>query len=572
MLQCDVILDGFDHGIPFSELDIRLIADRYEKEGSSFGKVTLPQLGRALDAGLVTGRFQPPLGWRLTEDTVLPQFCSRVFQNIFEPNGDLKVTASSRYIRFLRQLLSLNGKMWCYPTPSQSTSAWQAFVARQARLATFRIPKGHPVVERAKKLLGLVLRDLDLSVLLPGHGPGAVAERLDQERRWEFDYWPARADRVYPYWMYGIPNELYYDGFNSIKHVKNLSTRVVLVPKDFRGPRLISVEPVANQYLQQGQMRAMYSYVARHKILSKSIDFLDQTKNQEAARWAYSQDAATLDLSDASDNLSATLVWYLLSDLPHLRRQLFATRTPFATFNGERIRLTAFSPMGSAVCFPIETLVFWALSIASVRLTITSESLEYLSEYVRVFGDDIIVPSYTMQPLIGTLQDLGMSPNAHKTCIETPFRESCGTDWWNGESVTIVRNRHLDQRLDVNDVPDAVHLQRNFRLAGLHRLADHVFSLVRQVFPVPSVDTISDAYPEFLIGTADSVGRTRWNSRYHVAEARTLCYSSSSTDWSHTGVGRLLARLLSVQSDRVPRRDLRVCQRWSRYPTLGRVE
>lgn len=566
-LHCAILLDAQERLVPFTKSDNQTLLERGESEGSSFFKVTLPNLGRALDAGLVTGQFSCPASF--TKKDELPHFCYEVFNGIFDRNGVLKSSANPLYIKFLRQILLLEGKTWEYPTPEQSLRTWRTFKEGQERLRSFSIPTDNEILVSAKKILSHALQRLNLATIEPGHGPGSVAERLDAEERWDFSYWPLRANKVYPYFIYGIPNELYFTPGKMPSRV--VKTRVVMVPKDHRGPRLISVEPAVHQYLQQGQMRKIYDFVRKHPILSRSISFHDQSKNQERARTAWQDGNFTLDLSNASDNVSATLVWWILSDLPRLRRQLFATRTEYASYRGETIRLSAFSPMGSAVCFPIESLIFWAISMASVKMVLRSETLEYLSGQVGVFGDDIIAPECAYDALFGTLESLGMVPNLHKTCKTTPFRESCGTEYYAGQPVSIIRNRKTPYgEIGKQNLPDMITLQRSLYSAGLYHAADLVAHTIRGVMPVPSVTELDESEPSFIVGPySNECCSFRYNKDLHRHEARTLVFFSRSKKWSHGEMPRLTARLFNDNNDRVSQRDVIVKSGWRIYPVSG---
>jgi len=499
-LRQSIVDDGLLHGVPFHEKDLLTLADRLRSEGSSFVKVTLPTLGRALDLGLVVGQFICPANFSRKRDTCLPRFLGCVFQRIFSPDGTLLVTPEPCSIYFLRQFLLLDGKLISEPTPDQKKQAIDSFKARQDKLGKTKIPKGHVVLERAKLLLSSSLSRLDLSKIEPGHGPGSTMEGLDRIERWDFRTWPLRAERWYPYHVYGSQSFMALCASGPPQMLDSSSTKCSLVPKDYKGPRLISAESAATQYLQQGQMKAIMRYIDSHPLLSRSIKLRDQTHNQKMCQTAYSNGLGTLDLSNASDTVSAALVWYLLSDLPRLRSQLFCTRSQSMKIDGDKIRLTAFSPMGSAVCFPVETLVFWAITMASVRLVQSSwlnrPRLSETALDIAVFGDDIIAPEYAMPTIIGTLESIGCEPNIGKTCISTPFRESCGSEWYKYTDVTITRNRRYTYEVTRKFInyPVLLDLQRKFFLQGLERTAALLSQWAREISPIVTVE-LGEFYP-----------------------------------------------------------------------------
>jgi hypothetical protein len=542
-LHRSIIDDGIRVGIPFCDKDLQTLAERLKSEGTSFGKVTLPLLGKALDQGLVSGRFEPIANFATKRETCLPNLCHPVFRMIFEKDGLVRLDPCVKSIQFLRQFLLLDGKLIAEPNAKQKELTVQGFKDRQDALRKIRIPVGHPVLERARWLLGSVLRHLDLSDIQPGHGPGIVSEGKDHHERWDFTSWPAKAERCYPYGLYGAHSfRASAASGKGIRLSRYNFTKCCLVPKDFKGPRLISAESTAMQYLQQGQMKKLMQYIDRHPILSRSIRLRDQTFNQKKAMTSVKDDTATIDLSNASDTVSACLVWYLLADVPNLRRQLMSTRSDYMFYKGSSprehrlIKLIAFAPMGSAVCFPVETLVFWSLTMASLmlvrprlekkphlrpygrRFAPFQSSVSEMASEIRVFGDDIIAPKDCISTLVTTLTSVGCSVNTSKTCYMTPFRESCGSEWFNETDVTIIRNRRFNYEADLNikDYPVLLGLQRKFFLRGLYNTAELVGRWAREIFPTCTVSiqhyratSMEDGNPITFLDNRGDDGRIR---------------------------------------------------------------
>jgi len=286
-----------------------------------------------------------------------------------------------------------------------------------------------------------------------------------------------------------------------VRFVENSTTRVCLVPKDFRGPRLISAESVVTQYLQQGQMSLLMRRIGTNGLLRKSIKLEDQTFNQYCALESYDQDRVTLDLSNASDTVSCTLVWYLLSGVPDLRRCLFATRSQFATYRGKKERIVAFAPMGSAVCFPIETLVFWSLAMSACKEdpVFRHESWDEIAQQVAVFGDDIIVPRTTLNFLTNTLISVGCEPSMSKTCWKTPFRESCGSEWFNNQDVSIIRNRriyHVKQKDTTAEYYELLRLSRGFFSRQWYSSASLLANWAGKIHPIIQRDFDRERWEE----------------------------------------------------------------------------
>jgi hypothetical protein len=135
---------------------------------------------------------------------------------------------------------------------------------------------------------------------------------------------------------------------------------------------------------------------------------------------------ATLDLSAASDTISALLVQQVLS--PEWFELLDIARSPFVTMpDGTVHELEKFSSMGNGYTFELESLLF--LCIAR---SITPRSLH---SYISVYGDDIIIPQEYSEAMIERLNTLGFSVNSDKSFWHGPFRESCGSFTYNGTEV-----------------------------------------------------------------------------------------------------------------------------------------
>jgi len=96
------------------------------------------------------------------------------------------------------------------------------------------------------------------------------------------------------------------------------------------------------------------------------------------------------------------------------------------------VYLEKFSSMGNGFTFELETLLFLALSMA------TMESLGLENQPGRdlhVYGDDIIVPTECAANVKAVLRYFGMAINETKSFVEGPFRESCGGDFFEGVDV-----------------------------------------------------------------------------------------------------------------------------------------
>lgn len=293
------------------------------------------------------------------------------------------------------------------------------------------------LVREARILLSRLFAFFDPKNIIPRHGPGAVATK---QQLWNKFLWTNVSANI----TNNYPLDAYF--YASLGHVcdtyrnititeEDLPARVILVPKDSRGPRLISCEPVDYQWVQQGLGRAIVQLVENHKLTKFNVFFKNQQTNRLGALLGSQTGSyATLDLKEASDRVSVSLVRLLFPE--HIFMHLMSCRSSSTQLpSGEILPLQKFAPMGSALCFPIMALCIWAiLTAAAVSDTNTRES-------IAVYGDDVIVPSYFVGDAIELLEAFGLKINRAKSCIKGSFRESCGMDAFKGVEVTPIKLR-----------------------------------------------------------------------------------------------------------------------------------
>jgi hypothetical protein len=199
------------------------------------------------------------------------------------------------------------------------------------------------------------------------------------------------------------------------------------VPKTAWIDRFIAVEPRFNLYLQLGT-----NAVLTRNLRSVGVYTNNQEYNREAAFWASlsGSGVATVDLSSASDCIAFELVRYLLRGLPEWYDFLYDLRSPFFKYNGEVRKYEKWSSMGNGYTFPLESAIFYSIVEACVNETCPDKL-----GLVRVYGDDIIIPTEAFTLLKELLATIGFVTNEQKTFTSGPFRESCGKDYWYGIDV-----------------------------------------------------------------------------------------------------------------------------------------
>nr|UJQ85880.1 MAG: hypothetical protein 3 [Leviviridae sp.] len=216
--------------------------------------------------------------------------------------------------------------------------------------------------------------------------------------------------------------------------------RLSFVPKTLKTDRSIAVEPSLNTMFQAG----FGSHLA-DRLKRVGVDIRDQTRNQRLAREGSLTGAlATLDLSSASDTVARELVFHLLPIDWAIALDFFRT-SEVEYKNGDQVRvfrLQKFSSMGNGFTFPLETLIFWALTAASTQV------VGCRADDVSVYGDDIICPVEAYPLLCRVLHAAGFIPNEKKSFASGPFRESCGKDYISGIDIRPV---HVKDRLSGAD-------------------------------------------------------------------------------------------------------------------------
>jgi hypothetical protein len=241
--------------------------------------------------------------------------------------------------------------------------------------------------------------------------------------------------------------------------------------------------------MQQAVLGSFLEHFYEDDILKKFIGFDDQVPNQElASRGSRDNRTATLDLSDASDRVSNQLVRIMFSRWPHLSKAVDATRSRRADLpSGGSIRLAKFASMGSALCFPVEAMVFTTLIFMGIQRSLnTSLSRRTIKSFfgsVRVYGDDLIVPVDHVLSVVQTLSLFGARVGLDKSFWTGRFRESCGREYFNGHDVSIVRVRQgfPTQRQDATGVISLVSLRNQLYWSGYWQTVKWLDSEIRKV-------------------------------------------------------------------------------------------
>lgn len=507
-----------------TSLDFKTVQARVENEGESFLTITLPSFCTDFQKSLVEGRVDRNQFQGFTFTGSLPRFLGGFFDLVFDRGtGLLLDNPSVDAIYSIRQLTLMFGKILLPCSDARKEAAIDGYLKCEQSVKEADASRGSSQIEDFHRISRLLWADLFSAVdnsiakfeILPKHGPGATADRLKGNQKYNQTEWTERLEKVFPAGEFLLPHWKYIsnlDRINWLEPGKERPVRVVLVPKTLKTPRIIAIEPTAMQYTQQGILEAFEKAIERNDNARHFIQWKSNVPNQELARLgSLYGDLATLDLSEASDRVSNQLVKTMFQNHPHLGEAVDATRSRKAEVlvKGEKkiIRLAKFASMGSALCFPMESLVFMTVIFLGIeqelRRPLTNDDIKSFRGQVRTYGDDIIVPVRYVRSVVSNLETFGFKVNASKSFWTGYFRESCGKDYYKGEDVSVVRVRRVfpTQRNDAQEIISMVSLRNQLYKRGLWKTTRYIDNLVERIIPFPAV---GDASP--ILGKQNFTG------------------------------------------------------------------
>lgn len=300
---------------------------------------------------------------------------------------------------YIRQLLLFCYKAEYEPTNEQLKEAQASFEETEECIGTWdaffseRIPS--PVHSTARQIVTSLIRETvrrgKFKDIIPSHGPGAVFPPRKPWVKSKFLTLYSSIQQYYPYDQFfcGLPSywteTMVEEKSGSLLEADEIVACLVAVPKDSRGPRLICVHPSESIWIQQGLRLVLEAAISSHPLLRDKINFTDQTVNGKLAlSSSVSRELVTLDLKEASDRLSSKLIRYLFGETAYA--WLSCCRADkVQLLDGRVISLRKWAPMGNALTFPVQSLVFWALVHASILSRYGINCTE-----IYVFGDDIL--------------------------------------------------------------------------------------------------------------------------------------------------------------------------------------
>lgn len=554
----NILDDAFEKLNPFYcrrdlLMDKATIKRRLTHEGLAFSTTTLPKLSKGLFDLLETGSASFP-SFSIERGAKHPQFLRGLFDVALRLYKEPVVPLERYRVIAIDAIYMIGSAFKKLKGPYKKevlAKQYREFVEVDGLLSNidwFSEPI-YPILERARLLMSEFIKDIDLSSrdFIPRPGPGATNTPREKHKRYEPFVFYSQIDRVLPIqeWFYPNPFDAcikarrFLDLYNN-RESEPIS-RFKFVPKTAGKARGICIEENEMQWVQQAIRRGLTKAIYKRRFYAERTPINDQSINSQLATTASVHGhLATIDMSEASDRISRELVSWLFQDNESLHDALMAVSTRWikppeeaGKMNSALLKTQKFAPMGSAVCFPVMTLVHFNL-IRAIILETSLADRKTLAQQVYVFGDDIIIPTDAVEAVYTYLPLFGMKLNTDKSFYRCKFRESCGTHAYEGVDITpvFVKTINFSQPAHIltglacerdltkkGYVRTARFLRTKIRKACRKMGLGTVLEYMHKFSPVVSFqrDTVS---PLARIYSAIPEKRIRWNKDLQCREVR----------------------------------------------------
>lgn len=454
------------------------------------------------------------------------------------PSNPLLV--SSSLFKSLYQLVSAPLKIRTNNVSSlQKQEYYENLLTRESETSYWTFDRSNPFFRLLRHISFVGQNHLDLSwQLVQGkmrHGPGATYAKEYGSAKAELTSFSDKLLEFYPYETFFANYFMMTDLLDSCSNSRAETCRLTLVPKDWKGPRGVFISHKESMLIQLGQAQ-LITDVQRKNWMRVCYDPYDQDPSKILAySSSYNRSHATLDLSDASDRIPVELVrWLFRGDLfDHLN----AVRSDRIDIGKVSLPMSMFAPMGDGRTFPILSWIACCITVASVLIKQNPDYGHYLfpnrneieraASSCRIFGDDIICPSWAYNLVVDNLEVCNLKVNRLKSFCWSPFRESCGIDAYNGVDVTPFRIRDLVSSETSYVKLVAMHNRAKFAY-GLNRTCTYLerYIVDRWGRNVVGYTRDSSREPDLLLSYDQQKlfhrCQNRWNCLLHRLERRCL--------------------------------------------------
>lgn len=220
-----------------------------------------------------------------------------------------------------------------------------------------------------------------------------------------------------------------------------------------------------------------------------------------------------------------------------------------------------YAPMGSALCFPVESILFASIVELAYRKHYGQASQGSQSG-CSVYGDDIVCPSEIYHLVVELLEHFGFKVNLAKSFYRGAYFESCGVEYLYGVRITTIRHprKHLfcQEELSPEQVETIIDLSNTLAsygsydarrallryAAGKRVRVDHrtmaFFDAVR--IGEKGLNPIVDPYSM----------KTTWSERYQRSFSSFMCIEASPV---HTRLDYMDAKFMQPRATRQERME-----------------
>lgn len=434
-----------------------------------------------------------------------------------------------------------------------------SFLKNEEETRAWRIDRSNPVSRLARQLVRRLGTDLDLSREslhgLGRHGPGAVFGREVGTDKNFFSDPPHDLALSYGPEMFFANASFHSDYANTSTYnrsERHVISRLVLVPKDYRGPRGVFISPKEVMFCQLAQ-DAAFKDLAKKTWLRNCYNPYDQEPSRALAfMGSCGRGYDTFDLKDASDRVPLSLISYLFSRADYLA--LARTRPSYVELpNGSLHRMAMFSPMGDGKTFSVLSTVVACIVLAALlehdgwlaaRL-VPMDVIERYSMKFRVFGDDVAVEHGYRECVCAALEIHNLKINKQKTFSEGFFRESCGMDAYRGFDITPLRLKvDFDGSFDYHKAVE-FHNRIVTKYSRFTKLACLIRSFIETSYRYVGYTTDSRRDPMCLqLSDSISVKNAIWNRSDRLSNV----YNNRSYSSHNTNSGRTTRKRLNIKT------------------------
>jgi len=544
----------------FDPRDLITVRSRLEHEGLSFLTITLPSLGRDFERSLAEGGISPNLFRSFKKRGRIPAFLQGIFGCVFDrTTGRLLHDPSIEAIEGIRQVAYTFKKLLVDCAHSRVQETIDGYVQCEQELKEPLDPEDIADFLAVSRALWSTHFSVDmLDTGRPKHGPGATCERISGNQKFNHRTWHERLEPYFPLldvaFSVNAALEEEFEAVTFVSEEQESPVRVITVPKTLKGPRVIAIEPVCMQYTQQMLSREIVRSLQTHPLTGGQINFSDQSVNGNLAMTSSQTEGfATLDLSSASDRVPYSLAIRMFDSCPEFRDAISACRSKRAKLpDGRILDLEKFASMGSALCFPVESMYFYTICTLALlkkhELPVTKRNLYKVASSVFVYGDDIIVPTDAAVVVMSYLAKFYCKVNTDKSFWTGKFRESCGVDAYDGELVTptYLRTVPPHDKRSSRELVSWVATSNLFHKRGYWRTAHYLKTKVEKI--LGSLPVISETSPAMGLVSFMGYPDYRRRGRYQRPEVRAWVPRPIYRSDRLTGYGALTKCLLSLES------------------------